>query len=283
MSVVDAQRVAEIIREVAMDKIVPRFQRLAAHEIRSKSSPNDLATIADDEAEIELTRILKDLLPGSLVVGEEAVSSGDISRDILKDKNATVWVIDPVDGTGNFANGKPIFGTMVALIKNGERVGSWIYQIPTDRMVIGQKGAGITIAGIPYERRDAPEGNVDFLRHKAFVSRKFIPPYMRPFVDEQVSHLQDVSTHMCCAWEYVELLEGLRLFSVYKRIEPWDHLAGVMLLEEAGYYIRKWDGSIYDPADQEGGLVNAPSEEIWERAHRMFVSEPIRKASLSGV
>lgn len=274
--------VADIIREVAMDKIVPRFKKLATHEIRSKSSPGDLATIADDEAEAELTRILKDLMPGSQVVGEEAVSSGTVSRDILRSKD-TVWVIDPVDGTGNFANGRPVFGTMVALIKNGERVMSWIYQIPNDRMVIGEKGAGVWIADIPFEKRPVPEAEIDFLQHKAFVSRKFMPPHMRPFVDEQAKKLKDVSTYMCCAWEYVNLLEGETLFSVYKRIEPWDHLAGVLLLEEAGYYVRKWDGSPYDVGDQKGGLVNAPSKEIWERAHEMFVAGPMKLAGITSI
>lgn len=278
----ETDHVADIIRNVAAEKIRPRFQNLATHEIRSKSSSSDLATIADDEAEAELTRILKGLMPGSQVVGEEAVSAGDISRDILQNKD-TVWVIDPVDGTGNFAAGRPIFGTMVSLIKGGETVMSWIYQIPTDRMVIAEKGAGVWIADIQFEKRPAPPADIDFMTQRAYVSRKFIPPNMRPFVDEQTNQFKEVTALTCCAWEYVSVLEGEALFSVYKRIEPWDHLAGVLILQEAGYYIRKWDGSVYVPGDQKGGLVNAPSKEIWERAHELFVKNPMKLAGIHSI
>lgn len=279
----ETDHVADIIREVAADKIMPRFQNLATHEIRSKSSPNDLATIADDEAEEELTRILKDLLPGSQVVGEEAVSNNQVSRDILQDDSSTVWVIDPVDGTGNFAAGRPIFGTMVSLIKNGQTIMSWIYQIPTDRMVIAERGAGVSIASIAFERGPVPPIDVDFSTHRAYVSRKFLPPHMRPFIDESAKQFREVTTVNCCAWDYVDVLEGEALFSVYKRIEPWDHLAGALILEEAGYYVRKWDGSPYIPGDQKGGLVNAPSKEIWERAHELFVAQPMKLAGITSI
>jgi fructose-1,6-bisphosphatase/inositol monophosphatase family enzyme len=276
MQGIDADKIAQIITEVADDKIVPRFRMLEESHIRAKSNPNDLVTIADEEAELELTRILKDILPGSYVVGEEAVSSGTVTRDILKDKAAAVWVVDPVDGTGNFARGDDVFGTMVALVKGGERIMSWIYQIPDRRMITGEKGSGVRIDGAVFTEDTRLAGNADFSGVRGFVSRKFIPPHMRPYVDENVKIMKDVRTLMCCAYEYVEILEGKSAFSVYKRIEPWDHLAGVLLLEEAGFYVRKWDGTPYEAADLDGGLINAPNEEMWHRLHKPFVEEPIR-------
>lgn len=280
MQGIDSDKIAQIIMDVAQDKIVPRFRMLEDHEVRSKSNPTDLVTVADEEAEVELTRILKDILPGSYVVGEEAVSSGAITRDILKDSNATVWVVDPVDGTGNFARGDEVFGTMVALIKGGERVMSWIYQIPSKRMITGEKGAGVRIDGAAFTQDNRVAEAAEFSTMRGFVSRKFMPAHIRPYVDENVKIMKDVSTLMCCAYEYVQILEGESAFSVYKRIEPWDHLAGVLLLEEAGYYVRKWDGTPYNPADLDGGLINAPNEEMWRRLHGPFVSEPMRLAAL---
>jgi len=275
MKTIDIEKISNIIRDVAADKIIPRFQQLSKDDIRSKSSPTDLVTIADEEAEIELTRILKDVLPNSYVLGEEAVSSGTSSRDILNQTENPVWIVDPVDGTSNFAHGKPIFGTMVALINGGERIASWIYQIPTHRMIACEKGAGITINGELFHPPEKTKGDAEFKTMRAFVSRKFIPPNMRPFVDERVKLLSDVSTFMCCAWEYVEVLEGRSAFSLYKRIEPWDHMAGVLFLEEAGYYIRKWDGSPYAGHDLEGGLINAPNEELWHRIHDLLLKAQI--------
>lgn len=271
MSSINIDDISNIIRDVAAEKIIPRFQALGAGDIREKSSPTDLVTIADEEAEIELTRILKNLLPGSQVLGEEAVSSGHTSRSILAETPDPVWIIDPVDGTSNFASGNPVYGTMLCLVKNGERAASWIYQIPKSRMVACEKGSGLSMDGVAYTPPKNAAGDADFKNMRAFVSRKFIPPHMRPYVDEQVKKIGDVSTFMCCAWEYVEVLEGRSAFSLYKRIEPWDHMAGVLMLEEAGYYIRKWNGDVYTARDLEGGLLNAPNEELWHRAHEMFL------------
>ncbi len=274
---IDHDRIDRIIRDVAADKIVPRFQSLDKSEIRTKSGPTDLVTIADEEAEIELTRILTNELPGSVVLGEEAVSSGKVQRDILLQNDSPVWIVDPVDGTGNFAAGNPIFGTMVALVDKGERIASWIYQIPKDRMIAGQKGGGVTIDGAMFNPPIKPLDDVDFKTLHAFISRKFMPPKIRPYVDDRISLVGDATTYVCCAWEYVELLLGDAAFSVYKRIEPWDHMAGVLLLEECGFYARKWDGSPYLGSDLSGGVVNAPSKAIWERAYEMFLKEPLLK------
>ncbi len=276
---IDSYKVARIIRDVAQDKIVPRFRQLADSDIRAKTGPTDLVTIADEEAEIELTKYLPDLLPGSVVLGEEAVSSGAVLRDIIGQKDTPVWIVDPVDGTNNFAHGNPVFGTMVCLVYKGERIASWIYQIPRDRMVAAEKGSGVTIDGQGFYPPIKPADNVDFKTLHAFISRKFMPPKIRPYVEEKINLLQDASSHMCCAWDYVELMEGNAAFSIYKRIEPWDHMAGALMLEECGYHIRKWDGSEYAGSDLEGGLLNAPSKEIWQRAFDMFLKEPLSAMS----
>lgn len=272
---IDNDKVSQIIREVAHDKIVPRFQQLADGDIRTKTGPTDLVTIADEEAEIELTRILPDILPGSIVLGEEAVSSGAVLRDILNQNDSPVWIVDPVDGTSNFAGGKPVFGTMVCLVSKGERIGSWIYQIPRERMVSVQKGGGVMFDSASFTPPAKVAADIDFKGVHALISRKFMPPNIRPYVEEKIAQLKDASSFQCCAWDYVEMLEGNALFSIYKRIEPWDHMAGVLMLEESGFYVRKWDGSIYGGADLQGGLVNAPSQEIWQRAFDMFLKEPL--------
>ncbi len=274
MPSIDHDKISDIIREVAADKIIPRFQQLKEHEVRAKSSPKDLVTIADEEAEIELTRIFKDLYPGSQVLGEEAVSSDKVQRDIVN-SDGLVWVVDPVDGTGNFAAGRPIYGTMVALLQNGERVASWIYQIPKGRVYSAQKNGGVSMDGTVFHPAMKPHDDASFDGMRAFISTKFMPPWLRPYV-EQHSQNMDVKTYTCCAWEYVDLLEGKSVFSIYKRIEPWDHLAGVLLLEEGGFYTRKWNGEAYKGTDLEGGLVNAPSKVLADRVFDTFLKEPLR-------
>ena len=139
MPQVDPDKIAQIIREVAAEKITPRFRQLEKHEISTKSGPTDLVTIADLEAEEDLTRIFKDILPGSHVIGEEAVSKGSVDLSAIGTEEGYVWVIDPVDGTLNFAEGNEKFGTIVTLVKNGVTVQGWILDVPKDRIAIAEQ------------------------------------------------------------------------------------------------------------------------------------------------
>ncbi|GAA2751583.1 hypothetical protein GCM10010440_64410 [Kitasatospora cinereorecta] len=101
----DVSEVDRIVREVAEQEIVSRFGRLVAGEIAEKA-PGDLVTVADRAAEEALTARLTALLPGSAVVGEEAVSA---DPGVLKalDGPDPVWIVDPIDGTHNFVAGNP--------------------------------------------------------------------------------------------------------------------------------------------------------------------------------
>ena len=87
----------------------------------------------------------------------------------LKDKTLTSWVIDPVDGTGNFARGEKRFGSILALVHKGEVVQSWILDIPGERMGIAEKGAGVQFNGrsVRYSQMDKPLSET-----RGFISRR---------------------------------------------------------------------------------------------------------------
>ena len=266
---VDMDRIAGYMREVANARIRPRFESLAAHEISTKSGPSDLVTIADIEAEKDLTRILKDALPGSHVIGEEAVSEGTAHISALREEQDFVWVVDPVDGTNNFAAGKPVFGTIVALVYRGQTVAGWIYDIPGDRMGVAECGAGAAIGGAPCAPDRKP--GAPLAEIKGFVSTKFVSKDLRAKVEEKLALFKQTGALFCCAHEYLALAGGKRQFSFYSRIKPWDHLAGVLLFGEAGGYSRKWDKSPYLPGDEEGGLINAANEGLWTEIEQIFL------------
>src|SRR4051812_46472789 len=137
--------VAKLLREIALVEVLPRFRQLKAHEIREKS-PGDFVTIADEAMEAALAPKLAALLPGSLLVGEE-----DCARDpsVMKRlaSDQPVWVIDPVDGTANFAEGKEEFCTMMALVERDQVLGGWIYDPVTDTTSYAVKGVGAWSAG----------------------------------------------------------------------------------------------------------------------------------------
>lgn len=271
MPQIDPDKISNYIRAAAAEKITPRFRQLKEHEISTKSGPTDLVTIADIEAEEMLTGIFKDLIVGSHVVGEEAVSKGEIDMSLLATQEGYVWVIDPVDGTGNFAGGNEKFGCIVALVKGGQTIQSWILDIPQDDMAIAEQGSGVEINGVlvTYPIMTAPLKDT-----RGFISRKFLPQKMRDelrdVLDEQFGN---VETYMCCAHEYLDILKGESFFSMYSRIRPWDHLAGAMMLNEAGGYVRKWDGSKYKPGDERGGLICTDTDETWQQIHDFLLKD----------
>lgn len=277
MPQIDPEKIANYIREVSVDKIEPRFRQLEAHEISTKSGPTDLVTIADIEAEEDLTRIFLDLIPGSHVVGEEAVSKETVDMGILGTEQGYIWVIDPVDGTSNFAEGRPTFGTIVTLVKNGQSIQGWIYDSQQNRMAIAEQGSGVQING---EQKIFPKMTQSLNETRGFISRKFLPPKMR----EELKSILDaefgnIETYLCCAHEYLDILDGKSFFSLYSRIRPWDHLTGGMMMIEAGGYARKWDGSHYGPGDERGGLICTENQEIWTQIHDLLIKRYIQSAA----
>ena len=138
---IDRDAVAALLREVAASEVLPRFRNLAKADVRAKTSAQDLVTLADLEAERVLTARLPALLPGSVVVGEEAAYADPRVLERL-DGETPVWVIDPVDGTANFSAGRPTFAMIVALVDRGQTVAGWILDPLHDRMALAERGAG---------------------------------------------------------------------------------------------------------------------------------------------
>ena len=269
MPPINPEKIANYIREVAADKIMPRFQQLESHEVTTKSGPTDLVTIADIEAEQDLTVILKDILPGSYVVGEEAVSKEETDMSLLATHDGFIWVVDPVDGTGNFASGHEKFGTIIALVHGGQTVQSWILDVPQDRMAIAEQGSGVEIEGV---RATYPQMEKPLNETRGFISRKFLPKKMQQELKDVLDQeFGNVETYLCCAHEYLDILAGESYFSLYSRIRPWDHLAGAMMMQEAGGYVRKWDRSTYKPGDERGGVICTPEKAVWDQIHDLLL------------
>src|SRR5690554_3734257 len=131
------------MRDVAEDIIRPRFRTLADGDISSKSGPSDLVTIADTEAELAITPLLADIeaIP---VVGEEAAETNPALTELLG-TSAAAWTVDPVDGTWNFAHGKPAYAVMVGHVVGGDIHGGWILLPETGDMLHGHVGGTVTV------------------------------------------------------------------------------------------------------------------------------------------
>jgi len=241
MQLPDSAAVAAAIQEVAHAEALSRFQSLAAHEISDKS-PGDLVTIADVETERALERVLGDLLPGSIMVGEEAVAEKPALLDALVNGEAPCWIIDPIDGTINYAHGVPLFATMVALVVGGEVVGGWVYDPVHEVMAMAEKGGGAYLNGRLVELGPDPElARMSGCLHLGGYDKDLAATAARNF--DNVGPLFVLHT---AGLEYQQMLNGWLHYALYLRTNPWDHAPGQLLLAEAGGYTARLDGSGYD-------------------------------------
>jgi len=267
VAVVDPDKISEIIREAAEIHIKPRYQALEDHEISSKTGPHDLVTQADIETEEYLTKILPDLLPSSIVIGEEGVSRGDANIAVLQEDDRKIWVVDPVDGTHNFVHHKPDFGVMLACVINGVTELAWIYDVLKDEMYVAEKGSG------SYRNGESiyADQSVEIGEMTAHINYRYFPKEVRPHIKERMEVFKEAYSIGSAAHEYTRIARGASHLSLYSRLKPWDHLPGALLVEEAGGYIAKWDQNPYTPKDDYAGLIVTNSKENWEQAcHHFF-------------
>jgi fructose-1,6-bisphosphatase/inositol monophosphatase family enzyme len=244
--------VGEILRETAAAVVMPRFAALQPGDILMKAA-NDPVTIADREAEAMIDRALQALLPSARIVGEEACATNPALLDDLGE--GTVWIVDPIDGTANFAAGRAPFAMMIALLEQGELAGSWIFDPLRDRLSVAQRGGGAWIDG---ERLCTDVSPIGLSELNGIVSEAFLPPAKQGLVDGiRAAVGSTVPSARCAGHEYPLVATGARQFALYWRTLVWDHAPGALLLTEAGGSVTCLDGTPYDPCRSKPGLLLA--------------------------
>jgi fructose-1,6-bisphosphatase/inositol monophosphatase family enzyme len=265
--------VGALLRDVSEKVVLPKFLTLREEEIEEKS-PGEIVTAVDREVESILSRKLTSLLPGSRVVGEEAVS---VDPDLLGNLDeGLVWLVDPIDGTANFAQGSRRFAVMVALVKSGETLASWIHQPAENQQWVAESGSGAYCNGRKVAISDKGDFSglpalVDFARLPALVKRRFLPEDYKHALDSV--GFRDVSLTEgsgCAGTDYPELVSGSWRFLLYWRTLPWDHVPGALLASEAGANVARLDGSAFKAHASRTGLLIAPNKALWEDARRRF-------------
>jgi fructose-1,6-bisphosphatase/inositol monophosphatase family enzyme len=263
----DPDQVTAIIVETAVSIVLPRFQALAAHEVMEKNR-GDLVTIADLEAEKLLEARLTSLSPGSVVVGEEAVHNDSTVLDRLA-SDAPLWIIDPVDGTANFAAGRPTFGIVVAYLEGSEVRAGWIHMPVAGTTAVAVRGEGAQCDGEAIHASSS--GPLEEMR--GLLNLGYFDAQRRDQIRERSHRFAGIETQRCAAHNYLSLATGGRHFSLYRRLWPWDHAAGVLIHAEAGGYSALLDGSPYRPTERSHGLLSAPSKTSWYAIHDYLLAD----------
>lgn len=252
------QAVHALMRDAAERAIVPRYRKLAAEQIVNKAV-DDVVTIADGEAEAILAEGLARILPEAAIVGEEAYHADPSLQDRLGD--ALCWIVDPLDGTNNFAAGKPPFGVIVSLAEKGETIGGWILDVLTGRFCSTARGQGAFVDGERVQAR--PSGQTPPI---AAISLVFADPARREALRSGIApHYSCVDIPRCAAEQWPRLALGINDISIFERTLAWDHAAGVLFLNEAGGKAARPDGRAYRVDEHLlPGLLGASSPALWD-------------------
>ena len=252
------------VRQIAAEEILPRFRTLKVGEIAVKTRVDDLVTVADRAAEARLTEVAAKLLPDVVVVGEEAVSENPNVRNAIDEH--TCLIVDPVDGTWNFANGIATFGMILSLSKRGETVWGMIYDPVGDDWAIASRGEGAR-----FVRANGEETSLTIANDRApdvSAAMGFVHSYLfhgeeRRRLFPRLSAFHQTGALRCSAHEYRLLARQAADFCVSPVMNPWDHAAGCLIAEEAGGVARLLTGDAYRPTVRDGRLIVASSEACW--------------------
>ncbi|MDB4975366.1 MAG: inositol monophosphatase [Myxococcaceae bacterium] len=251
--------VSDVMRAVASEVIVPRFRSLNEEDVEEKA-PGELVTVADREAEQLLSEALLELLPGSRVVGEEQTAKQPALLGQLE--SGTIWLIDPLDGTHNFVDGRPCFAVMIALLEAGETVAAWLLDPITDVMSRAERGAGAFVDGAQLHTAKSSPGAGEL---RGALLKKYMPDALRQQLEQRIPRLGATFDGMRCSGaEYPAVAQGQQHFAVFWRTLPWDHAPGALFLSEAGGVSARFDGTPYRVTDSRAGLLVAHNPTVWD-------------------
>jgi len=246
-----------LLRAVSDQIILPHYQTLSAAQITQKA-PDDLVTIADTLAEDMIYEGLSKIMPSLPIVGEEAAHANPALLDLL---GGDCWIVDPIDGTNNFAQAKPPFGILIAMASGGEAQTGWIYDPLSARLCSACRGKGAFIGEDRiFARTSAMQPPI------AAISTLFMDQAQRAAMERHIApHYQLVDIPRCAAEQYPRLALGINDVSIFERTLAWDHAAGALWLNEAGGKAARLDGSPYrvDEHDRTG-LIGAASPALWD-------------------
>ncbi|MXW85625.1 MAG: inositol monophosphatase [Boseongicola sp. SB0673_bin_14] len=267
-----AAALVALVRDTARAEILPRFRSLSASEIEGKSNASDLVTVADRAAENRIAEEVSQLFPSALIVGEEAVAMNPALLDRMTDSEITV-IVDPIDGTWNYANGLPLFGVMMAIAIDGKTAFGLLYDPMSDGWVMAHAGRGAfrhSAAGRTVRISSAARGDPT----TGFVPLFLYPKETQRWLAPRLVAFDRIMSFRCSCHEYWLLAEGAVDFMISGLLKPWDHAAGELISREASLHAAMLDdGAPYSIFRSEGELLVARTKQSWEVLRDTFLED----------
>jgi len=261
---IDPETVASFIRETARSVILPRFRALKREDI-SEKGPGDFVTIADLEAERRLSALLTEAQPGSAVLGEEGAAK-DPTLMRLAGGAAPLWIIDPIDGTNNFAHGQPGFAVILAYVEEGAVRAGWLYDPLGERLAWAVLGRGAWSNGTRLKTAQPPGRITGSAYGKAASGERAAKALSRNV------RVGGIRNQGCSGLEYLSIALGETHFALHSRSLPWDHAAGMLITSESSGKACFLDGGPYDPGVFDRAVLAASGGEAWQIVHEIVTS-----------
>lgn len=264
------QRLIELVREVAAREIRPRFRRLDPATISVKTSFDDLVTEVDIAVEDALSAAIPGILPGARILGEEQLSRGEGNLGWLSEPGVVV-VIDPIDGTWNYARGVANHGVLLSVIESAVVRFGLLYDPILDDWIIANQGQGAwfeqadgTRSRVATSSDKTVDGMIGFMQPSQFAAEIHDAAY------EVTKIFGRCSTLRCACHEYRLLAQGAVDFVVHARPTAWDFSAGALAVAEAGGAVGFLDGRDYSPLIDQGCLIATNSQASLDELRKRF-------------
>lgn len=231
MSLPDLETLIDAIRRIAKEEILPRFEKVG-FELKKDGS---LVTEADLATNQRIQDFLYNNWPEIAFLSEEMTTA---EQEAMLSESETLWCLDPLDGTSNFAAGFPLFAVSLALFKAGEVVLALTYDPVRDEAFTAQKGKGAWLNGSPL--RCQPSG-FPLSNAVAMVDFKRLNPEIRQVLvrNAPFGSQRNIGT---CALEWAWMTANRGQLYLHGSMKLWDLAAGTLLLSEAGGYACTLDG-----------------------------------------
>lgn len=215
----------ETVKTVAQREIVPRYLKVA-HERKVDGS---ILTEADTAAQQALTEGLQ-ALNGCPVLGEEMTPQEQHAL-WAKHNQSGLWILDPVDGTSNFANGLPYFAVSVGFYQAGRPIMGTVYAPEANELFWAEAGKGAFLNGEPLPIKSRTP---DSLKHAmAGVDLKRLKPVLAAALAARQPYASQ-RNFGSSALDWCYVAAGRLDIYIHGGQKLWDYAAGALILEQAG-------------------------------------------------
>ena len=256
--------ISELLVEVNKSIILKYYKNLSSKHIDTKSSDDDFVSIADKESEIYIVKNLLGFLNINQYIGEETSYSNKDDHKTFK-TNGLYWVIDPIDGTKNYINGKNEFCSMISLVFNSIPIASFVYCPLKDLLVYAFKGFGTYSLKIKTKKID--QLRIQQNSFTNIVGSGGTKGIHEPLRQKVLQNLRKYTNRLfigSAGIEAIMLASNETQFVFHGRVTPWDHSPLDLIIKESGGCVYMLNDKTEFNIFSEGPILAASNDQIWK-------------------